>query len=378
MIRRAVRMALLASLGLTGGALSGADWPMHRGAPQLQGVADMPAPLTPELAWSFSTGKPIKGSAAIASNCVYFGDEAGVLRALDLGKGQELWSFKTEGPIEATPLVRDGVVYVGSADEHLYALDAASGALRWKYKTGGKILGSANIAQNPGNPGVWILVGSYDASMHCVDAATGKAVWTRATDNYINGTPAILGTDAIVFGGCDSVIRVLRLADGEELRQIDSEAYVASSIAVRDGRGYVGNYGNQVLALDLKAGSVEWKYRDRNFPYYSSAAVTEDFVIIGGRDKRLHCLQRATGAVSWVFQTRKPVDSSPVVCGDAVIVGSEDGRLYCVGLADGKERWAYDIGAPVTSSPAAAEGRLVVGAEDGTLYCFGRAVPGQP
>jgi outer membrane protein assembly factor BamB len=378
MTRAAVWLAILVSLGLTGGAVSGADWPMHRGGPQLQGVADMPAPLKPELAWSFATGKPIKGSAAIAGNRVYFGDEAGVLRALDLGNGREFWSFKTEGPIEATPLVQDGAVYVGSADEHLYALDAATGALRWKYKTGGKILGSANFAQNPGTPGVWILVGSYDASMHCVDAATGKAVWTRATDNYINGTPAILGSDAIVFGGCDSVIRVLRLADGEELRQIDSEAYVASSIAVRDGRGYVGNYGNQVLALDPRAGSIEWKYRDRNFPYYSSAAVTEEFVIIGGRDKRLHCLERATGAVSWVFQTRKPVDGSPVVCGDAVIVGSEDGRLYCVGLADGKERWAYDIGAPVTSSPAAAEGRLVVGAEDGTLYCFGRAIPGQP
>jgi outer membrane protein assembly factor BamB len=378
MTRAAVWLAILVSLGLTGGAVSGADWPMHRGGPQLQGVADMPAPLKPELAWSFATGKPIKGSAAIAGNRVYFGDEAGVLRALDLGNGRELWSFKSEGPIEATPLVQDGAVYIGSADEHLYALDAATGALRWKYKTGGKILGSANFAQNPGTPGVWILVGSYDASMHCVDAATGKAVWTHATDNYINGTPAILGADAVVFGGCDSVIRVLRLADGEELRQIDSEAYVASSIAVRDDRGYVGNYGNQVLALDPRAGSIEWKYRDRNFPYYSSAAVTEEFVIIGGRDKRLHCLERATGAVSWVFQTRKPVDGSPVVCGDAVIVGSEDGRLYCVGLADGKERWAYDIGSPITASPAAAEGRLVVGAEDGTLYCFGRAIPGQP
>ncbi len=79
--------------------------------------------------------------------------------------------------------------------------------------------------------------------------------------------------------------------------------------------------------------------------------MTADRVIIGGRDKRLHCIDRATGKGVWTFQTRGQVDSSPVICGDAIIVGSEDGRLYCVNLADGKERWAYEIGAAVTASP---------------------------
>jgi outer membrane protein assembly factor BamB len=58
--------------------------------------------------------------------------------------------------------------------------------------------------------------------------------------------------------------------------------------------GYVGNYGNLVLAFDPKQpATVKWKYRDRNFPYFSSAAVTADRVVIGCRDKRLHCLDRA-------------------------------------------------------------------------------------
>jgi outer membrane protein assembly factor BamB len=163
---------------------------------------------------------------------------------------------------------------------------------------------------------------------------------------------------------------VVQLADGKETKQIDSEAYIASSVAIADGIGYVGNYGNVVIAFDPKGGNVLWKYRDRNFPYFSSAALTKDRVIIGGRDKRLHCIDRAKGTPLWHFQTRGSVDSSPVVVGDAVIVGSEDGRLYGVGLADGKERWAYEIGAAVISSPAVSDGVVVIGAEDGNLYCF--------
>ena len=142
-------------------------------------------------------------------------------------------------------------------------------------------------------------------------------------------------------------------------------------LAVVGSRGYVGNYGNLVLGFDAAKGDILWRYRDRNFPYFSSAAVTKDRVVIGGRDKRLHCIDRESGAGIWVFQTRGQVDSSPVICADSVVVGSEDGRLYCVTLADGKERWTYDVAASVTASPAVSDGLIVVGAEDGTVLALG-------
>jgi outer membrane protein assembly factor BamB len=366
-------LVVFLAMALSAGA---ADWPMHRGDSQLQGRSDMPAPAKPELAWTYAAGKPIKAAAAIAGGRVFFGDDDGVVHAVDFATGKGLWKFKTEAGIEAAPLVLDGIVYIGSSDANVYALEAATGKLKWKYATGDKVLGGANYAKNPAGDGVWLLIGSYDSNLHCVDAATGQAVWTHSTDNYINGSPALLPSGEIVFGGCDSYIHVLQLADGKEVRQIESEAYIASSVAVMDGLGYVGNYGNLVIAFDPKTGEIKWKYRDRNFPYYSSAALTADRVIIGGRDKRLHCIDRATGQGIWTFQSRGQVDSSPVVCQDAIIVGSEDGRLYCVTLADGKERWAYEIGAAVTASPAVADGLVIVGSEDGNLYAFGK--PTQP
>jgi outer membrane protein assembly factor BamB len=365
-------MKMLAALcvALASARPAAASWPMHRGNPQLQGVAENISPGKPRLVWTFSAGKPIKGAAAIANGHAFVGDDAGVVHAVDLSSGKESWSFKTEGPIEATPLVLESALFIGSSDANLYSLDVAKGTLRWKYETGDKILGGANYARAPKDAGTWILIGSYDSNLHCVDAATGRMIWTHGTDNYINGTPAVSATGDVIFGGCDSFIHVVQLADGKETRQIDSEAYIASSVAIADGIGYVGNYGNVVLAFDLKSGNVLWKYRDRNFPYFSSAAVTKDRVIIGGRDKRLHCIDRTTGKSVWNFQTRGSVDSSPVVCGDIVVVGSEDGRLYGVNLAEGTERWVYEIGAPIISSPAVSDGVVVIGAEDGNLYCF--------
>lgn len=362
------RLALLFSLGVT---CLAADWPMHRGNPQLNGRARMAAPAKPELRWSFKAGKPIKAGAAIAGGKVFVGDDAGIIHALNLADGEELWTFKTEGPVEATPLVLDGIVFIGSSDARLYALDAATGAEKWRYETMDKVLGGANYAKNPDGDGWWIVIGSYDALLHVLDAATGKMLWTVETDNYINATPGITAAGDVVFGGCDALLHVVSLKERKEVRSFESGAYIAGSAAFDGEVGYVGHYGNEVLAFAPGDGNILWRYRDRNFAYFSSPALTDDHVIIGGRDKRLHCIDRISGKAKWTFQTREEVDSSPVICGDAVVVGSGDGRLYCVGIADGQERWAYEIGAAIVASPAAADGLIVVGAEDGVLYAIG-------
>jgi len=127
--------------------------------------------------------------------------------------------------------------------------------------------------------------------------------------------------------------------------------------------------------VDIKEGKVAWRYRDRAFPYATSPAITDQRVLFGGRDKRLHCVERDTGKAVWTFQTRGKVESSPVVADGKVFFGSDDGRLYAVSLADGSEAWQFEMGQPVQSSPAIVPGHVLVGSEDGSLYCFGPAKP---
>jgi outer membrane protein assembly factor BamB len=102
--------------------------------------------------------------------------------------------------------------------------------------------------------------------------------------------------------------------------------------------------------------------------------VTDQLVVVGGRDKIVHAINRQTGRKAWTFSTRARVDSSPVVVGDRVFIGSNDGNIYGLGLADGKERWKFNAGKPVSAGPAVGEGVLVVGSEsrDGKVYCFGK------
>jgi outer membrane protein assembly factor BamB len=174
-----------------------------------------------------------------------------------------------------------------------------------------------------------------------------------------------------VFGGCDAMIHVVSLAGGSRIGQIDSGSYIAASAAFLDGQVYVGNYDNVFLRADLSEGKILWQYTQSDAPFFSSPAVGEQFIVVGGRDGYVHCIGRDDGRRVWVAKTLGEVNSSPVICGDKVVVGSDDGRLYLFRLTDGRQLWSYETGQPVTSSPAVAGGLVVVGCDDGYVYAFG-------
>ena len=369
MSRTGCILALIAVAAACAAAGERDDWYMFRGGPALLGRARGTLSERLRLRWRFKTKEAIRSSAAIVGDRVYVGSDDGHVYALKLSDGSKVWAHKTGDTVEASPLVLEGTVYVGSGDGFLYALDAATGKRKWAVKTEDRILGSANWMRGADGT-LRIVVGSYDSKLYCVDAATGKVAWAYQTENYVNGAPG-LADGRIAFGGCDAQVHVLSAADGTKLHSVEAGAYIAASVAIDGHMAFVGHYGNELLCVDVAAGKVVWRYKDKEEAFFSSAAVTADRVLIGSRDKRLHCVDRRTGKRQWAFKTRGEVDSSPVVAGDKVVFGSNGGRLYLVTLADGKELWTFEIGEAVTTSPAVARGLVVVGADDGGGYAFG-------
>ena len=118
----------------------------------------------------------------------------------------------------------------------------------------------------------------------------------------------------------------------------------------------------EVLAIDWKAAKIVWKYSDprRDQPYHASAAITDKYVVVGGHDKQLHCIDRKTGNRVWVFETRAQINSSPVIVGNRVFFGSDDRNIYSVSLTGGKLLWKFRAASSVTAAPAVGENCLVV------------------
>ena len=342
------------------------DWLSFRGNPQLTGVANAKLPENLELLWIFETEDAIESTAAIAAGTVYVGSLDGYLYAINLENGGLKWRYQGSGEIKSSPTVFSNVVYFGDGMGIFHAVDAQTGESRWTFETEAEIISSANVAQNR------LLFGSYDQFLYCLSAEDGSLVWKLETEGYVHGTPAIIN-GAVVISGCDGYLRRINIADGVEQQKIALGDYVAASPAILNNRAYAGTFGNQVLCAGLESSEILWWYEhpDRNFPFYASAAVTADIVVIGGRDKMVHALNPQTGELLWTYPAKSRVDSSPVIVGERVFFGTMGGELVALNLNSGEKVWEFVIGAAIIASPSVVTGKLVIAADDGRIYCFG-------
>ncbi len=342
------------------------NWGQFRGNHSLTGVSQSTIPNDLKLLWTYEAGESIESSAAIVGRTVFVGSQKGELVSLNLDNGQVYWKFSTGGPIgESSPAYSSGVVYIGNLEGWLNALNASDGKKLWAFKA------QSEIKSSPVVVGDRVLIGSYDQNLYCLSTRNGSVLWKVRTDGPVHATPGI--ADGMAFiAGCDEVFRAIRISDGKEIFKVSSGSYTGASPALRGGAAFYGTFGNEVLMLSLAERRIVWHYEhpQRKFPFYSSAAVTTDRVVLGGRDKLVHGITTAGKAV-WTFATRARVESSPAIAGGRVFVGSNDGMFYVLNLTDGSKLWEFNAGGPLSASPAIANGRIVIGSQDGRLFCFG-------
>ncbi len=343
------------------------NWMSFRGNPQLTGVATGSLPENPQLLWTFKTEDGIESTAAIFDGTVYVGSWDAHLYAIDLDDGTLKWKYQASDEIKSSPSVFQNTVYFGDEMGVFHAVDAQTGNQKWTFNAEAGIISSANFFDSR------VFFGSYDQYLYCLSTEDGRVIWKFETEGYVHGTPTIVN-DTVIISGCDGYMRLISVHDGVEKKQIPLGDYVGASPAVLDNRSYVGTYGNRVLCVDLKNAEILWDYEHpkRQFPFYGSAAVTKDIVIVGGRDKMIHALQPQTGESLWTYPAKSRVDSSPVIVGERVFFGTKSGEIYALNINSGEQVWKFVTGSSIAASPSVASGKLVIGSEDGVLYCFGK------
>ncbi len=240
--------------------------------------------------------------AAIVGDQVYVPCLNGQLVSVDRKTGKQQWSYRSiesKNPndfapgFKAAPTVTNELVYIGDEDGMMHAIDRRTGKAKWKFRTGAEIAGSVALY------GDKLVFGSHDSFLYCLKASDHTPAWKPfQTENFINCSTAI-EADNTFIAGCDTKVRVINLISGKQVSEVPlgEGAYLIASPAVMGDVLYVGTHDGRVVAVDWRKQKVVWTYTDENhlLEYRSSAAVTDKYVILGGYDKELHCLDRQNG-----------------------------------------------------------------------------------
>jgi outer membrane protein assembly factor BamB len=351
------------------------------------GVYDTPAVHRfGAVAWSFETRGPVRAAPTVAGDALYVGSGDGALYALDRRDGTERWRFQTGGAAHSAPAVAGGTVFFTSRDRNLYALDARTGAERWRFETSALLPLPWGFDYYLSSPMVLdgvVYFGAGDGHLYAVEARSGRERWRFQAGGRIRTAPAIdagtayLGTLAGRFFALD-------LATGQERWHFDIDgaamdaadfgfdrSAIVSSAVLSDDLVVFGGRDGYVYALDRQTGQERWRFNHEVSWAISSPALQDGTVFTGTSDGRFfQALDLATGQEQWRFDTQGVSWSSPALAGGVVYFGDSAGYVYALDAATGALKWKYETQGPVFASPVVDEGVVYVGSDDGRLYAL--------
>jgi outer membrane protein assembly factor BamB len=326
------------------------DWPQWRGIGRDSKVTGFkvpsawPAELKQE--WKVTVGFG-DGTPILTGNMIYLNTRQGtdeVVLCLDAATGKELWksqypSTAVTGPAAAhpgprsTPAFADGKIVTFGATAILTCLDAKTGKVIWKRENPNNTVPQFFTGMSPLLVDNLCIahVGTKDnGEVLALDLKTGAEKWKWSGDGPAYASPSIMTIDGKkhLIVQTEKNLMALNLADGKLIWQVATPVqqrfYNCVSPYIDGQIIYFTGQGNGMKAIKVEKSGNEYVTKE----LWSNATVgakwntpvLKDGFLYGFTDqKRIYCLNAATGETAWIDNVVNSDFASIVDCGSVLI-----------------------------------------------------------
>jgi outer membrane protein assembly factor BamB len=350
-------------------SLSAQDWPQWRGMSRdgkvigFKAPAPWPAGLT--QVWKINVGWG-DGSPVLSGGKLYSLTRQGtseVILCIDAATGKELWknSYTADsvlgpsasahpGP-RSTPAVSNGKVVTFGVTGILSCMSATDGKLLWRKENPAKAWPQFYTGTSPlivDGMCIIHLGKKDDGQLIAFDLNSGNEKWKWTGDGPSYSTPSVMtiGATKILVAITDKNVIGLGLSGGKLLFQVPAppqprfyncvSPFTDGQMIVYSGQGQ----GSKALKVEKEGDKFTTKevWANAEIGARWNTPVLKDGFLYGFTDqKRIYCIEYATGKTAWLdpvvnsdFSTI--IDCGPVIIGltstDNLIVISPDGKEY--------------------------------------------------
>jgi outer membrane protein assembly factor BamB len=329
---------------------SSQDWPQWRGIGRDCKVTGFKAPavwptgLTQE--WKVQVGFG-DATPVLAENKIYLNTRQGeeeVVLCLDAATGKELWKYNYPSPAvtgpaaahpgpRSTPSVANGKVVTFGATAIVSCLDAKTGKVVWKRDNPANTVPQFFAGMSPlivDNLCI-VHVGTKDnGDVLALDLNTGVEKWKWTGDGPAYASPSVMTADGkkqVVLQTEKNLIG-LSLTDGKLLWQIPTPAqqrfYNCASPYIDGQTIYLTGQGTGMKAIKIEKSGNEYVpkelWSNTTVGAKWNTPILKDGFLYGFTDqKRLYCLNAATGQTAWVDNAVNSDFATIVDCGSVII-----------------------------------------------------------
>lgn len=334
-------------------ALSAQDWPQFRGVNRDSRVTGFKAPATwpAELnqEWKVLVGTG-DATPALVNKKIYLNTRQGdneVVMCLDAATGREIWKDQYPSPAvtgpsvshpgpRSTPAVSGGKVVTFGAAGILSCLDASTGKVIWRKENPGNAVPQFFTGMSPliiENRCIAHLGKSDMGQVVAFDMKTGNEIWKWEGDGPAYASPSLMTADGkkVVVVQTEKNLVGLDLASGALIWKLSTPAaqrfYNCVSPYINGKIIYVTGQGTGIKAVNIEEGVKEiWNNTGVGAKW--NTPVLRDGFLYGFTDqKRIYCINAATGTTAWIDDTVNSDFATLSDCGDVLIALPSTGNL---------------------------------------------------
>jgi outer membrane protein assembly factor BamB len=327
------------------------DWPQWRGMNRDSKVTGFKAPAAwpAELkqAWKVTVGFS-DATPVLSANKIYLNTRQGdqeVILCLDAATGKELWknsyaAIAVTGPSASqhpgprgTPAVSNGKIVTFGASGILSCLDASTGKLVWRKENPTNAFPAFFTGTSPlivDGMCIIHLGKKDDGQVIAYDLNSGNEKWKWAGEGPSYSSPSVMTIDGkkLLIVITEKNIMALGLTDGKQLWQIATPVqqrfYNCVSPYIDGQNIYLSGQGTGTKAIRVEKSGNEyvtkelWSNTEVGAKW--NTPVLKDGFLYGFTDqKRIYCLNAATGQTAWIDNTVNSDFSTIVDCGSVII-----------------------------------------------------------
>jgi outer membrane protein assembly factor BamB len=293
---------------------------------------------TGESLWQIDLDLPVSGGVGAGNGYLAVGTLNGLVVVLNSQDGSEVFRQQLTSEILSSPEIRENLLVVQAQNGHVFGFDLTTQEQKWLYDASLPLLSLRGTA-DPVITEKAIYTGFANGKVVALDNETGVSLWERRVSipsgksdleklADVDGTP-LVDQDTLYAVGFNGFIRAIDLYSGRVRWQKEFSSWVGPAFGF--GQVYVALDNGQIVAIDDRSSSVNWKLDDLSYRRLTRPVVMGNYLVVGDYDGYLHFISQLSGT----FADRIRIDSDgllspPVVVGNTLYIYSSDGTLAAV------------------------------------------------
>lgn len=183
--------------------------------------------------------------------------------------------------------------------------------------------------------------------------------------NPSSSWPGLITDEERGYLAFNQAVYAVDLDDGQEVwrfsPEFEGDGGFYSTPALTEDRVFVGGYNGTVYAIDRESGQLVWEQNLSTGRIIGGVAVSDDLLFVPSSDRTLYALDVENGQTVWTFEAKGSIWARPLVAGERIYVAALDHFVYALNASDGSLIWSQELGGALADQPAQLDGVLLTG-----------------